>query len=530
MKKNIIFIIIEIICIILFGIGLNFLILPAWNWQNPAIWGIALLIISIATGIFAILKCTRFIAKIGLVICGCIVLTLLVGGITSSHMFNSKKYQAMIQIEEGDFSKDINPIDNVKNISIVDIKTAERVGDRTIGSIKNSAWYEVDDEYNLIKYNGQQYRISALNYGNFFKYNKAKKDGIPGYILVNTSTQEAQYVELKQAIKYSPSAFFSFDLKRHLREEFSSYIFGKHYFEIDEEGNPYWITAVKRPTIGMFGGQKEESFIITNAVTGENKEYKTEDLPSWVDHAYSLNYLMTATENNLQYINGFWNATFSKTGVIKTTYSYSTEYYNTAITANGDIVFYTGLTPASNAESNVGFILANPRTGKIKRYSCSGAEETSAQASAESLVQDLNYVATFPTILNVNGEETYFMLLKDKAGLVQRYALCNIENYTKVVQASTLEEAVDLYMKKIGNDSIDESKVLSKEGVITEIYQAQIAGFTYYYFKLEEDENIYMSSIENSNKQVFLKKGTNLKIEYIESEEEGVYTVRKIKF
>jgi len=274
MKKNIIFIIIEIICIILFGIGLNFLILPAWNWQNPAIWGIALLIISIATGIFAILKCTRFIAKIGLVICGCIVLTLLVGGITSSHMFNSKKYQAMIQIEEGDFSKDINPIDNVKNISIVDIKTAERVGDRTIGSIKNSAWYEVDDEYNLIKYNGQQYRISALNYGNFFKYNKAKKDGIPGYILVNTSTQEAQYVELKQAIKYSPSAFFSFDLKRHLREEFSSYIFGKHYFEIDEEGNPYWITAVKRPTIGMFGGQKEESFIITNAVTEKIKNTK----------------------------------------------------------------------------------------------------------------------------------------------------------------------------------------------------------------------------------------------------------------
>ena len=42
--------------------------------------------------------------------------------------------------------------ENVENLSIVDMETAERLGDRTVGSIKNSAWYEVDNEYNLIKY------------------------------------------------------------------------------------------------------------------------------------------------------------------------------------------------------------------------------------------------------------------------------------------------------------------------------------------------------------------------------------------
>ena len=167
----------------------------------------------------------------------------------------------MITLEEGNFEEDINPIQNVENLSIVDMETAERLGDRTIGSIKNSAWYEVDNEYNLIKYQGEQYRISALNYGGYFKSQKAKYDGIPGYVLVNTFTQEAKYVELEKGMKYSPSAHWSFDLKRHLRGQYASYIFGEYYFEIDEQGNPYWITAVKRPTIGMFGGKKEDSFI-----------------------------------------------------------------------------------------------------------------------------------------------------------------------------------------------------------------------------------------------------------------------------
>ena len=206
------------------------------------------------------------------------------------------------------------------------------------------------------------------------------------------------------------------------------------------------------------------------------------------------------------------------------------EGYNTAITSNGEIVFYTGLTPASNAESNVGFILANPKTGEVIRYNCSGAEESSAQASAESLVQDLRYVATFPTMLNVNGEETYFMLLKDKAGLVQRYALCNVKNYTKVVQAETLKGAINLYLEKLGVENNQNKEVQNISGKITELYNAEIEGNTYYYFKIENSDNLYMSSIQNSNKQVLLKIGTKIDIDYVTTSEIGVCLVQNIVF
>ena len=538
--------IIGLVITVLVGMGINYLALPAWNLRNPSLWSF-LIVISI---IGAIIECViesssknskkkvkhKYIGtQATLIVAGILFVILLLGFVTSWPMFSASKYQAMTDIKEGNFEQDINQVDNVSNISIVDMETAEHLGDRTIGSIKNSAWYEVDNEYNLIDYNGELYRISSLNYGGFFKYNKANKTGIPGYVLVNTSTQEAKFIELTAPIKYSPSAYWSYDLKRHLRNEYPSYIFGKSFFEIDEEGIPYYITSVINPTIGMFGGQKEETFIITNATSGECKEYTSDQLPEWVDHAYSLDYLMRITENNLTYINGFWNSIFSQTNVLNTTYFYRNmeigfEGYNTAITSNGEIVFYTGLTPASNAESNVGFILANPKTGEVIRYTCSGAEESSAQASAESLVQDLRYVATFPTILNVNGEETYFMLLKDKAGLVQRYALCNVKNYTKVVQAETLKDAVNLYLEKVGVENNQNKEVQNISGKITELYNAEIEGNTYYYFKIENSDNLYMSSIQNSNKQVLLKIGTKINIDYVTTSEIGVCLVQNIVF
>lgn len=539
------------------GFGINYLFLPAWNISSTGLWCFILVMVIIGFLIQWLIDCCEdeygendeyWGTKITAITVAVVIVVMGIGGLTSSQMFNAPKYQKMVEIEVGNFEQDINQIENIDKISIVDMETAEHVGDRTVGSIKNSTWYEVDDEYNLINYQGEEYRVSPLNYGGYFKSQKAKYDGMPGYVLVNTQTQEAKYIELEEGVKYSPSAFWSFDLKRHLRNQYSSYIFGTSFFEIDEEGNPYYITSVKKPTIGMFGGKKEESFIITNACTGESTEYTVENLPTWVDHAYDLDYLMRIAKYNLKYVNGFWNSLFSKTGVLKTSYEYKAgkdtdgdgykdthyEGYNTTITSDGDIVFYTGLTPASNAESNVGFILANPRTGVIKRYECPGAEESSAAASAESLVQDLKYLATFPTILNVDGNETYFMLLKDKAGLVQRYALCNVKNYTQVVQADTLEGVLKLYREKLGiatNETENpKEETLKAEGTIQNLYQAQLDGCTFYYFTIEGSTNLYMSSIKNSNKQVMLKEGTKVSVEYVNSSEEGVYIVKTIKF
>ena len=531
--------------VIVAGLLINYLFLPAWSFNSGGLYAFVFVISCIALLCFIIAEDGDdlfFTIPIGIVV-GIIIVAIIIGAVTSTQIFHAQQYRALIDIEDGTFNEEIAN-SNINNLAVVDVDTAERLGDRTLASLDNPSWYDVDNEYNLILYNDTQYRISPINYGGFFKYTKASSAGIPGYVLVNAVTQEAELVILENPIKYSPSAFFSYDLFRHLRNQYPSYVFGKSFFEIDDNGNPYWITSVKTTNIGFWGGKTENSFIITDACTGESQEYTVSNLPNWVDHAFDLDYLMKMVYYNFEYVNGFIN--FSATGINRTSYYYRDDEegftgYNTTLSSDG-IVFYTGVTPANAAESIVGFILANPRTGVVKFYSCTGAEESSAQAAAQGLVQNLGYVATFPTIVNIDGLPTYFMVLKDNAGLIQRYAFSNVQNYSHTVQARTVEEALALYRQEVGLSSdsvetedvntngIDTSQVQSTTGAITFLVTAEIDGNTYFYFTLAEDSNLYMSSIKNSNRQVLLQVGTTVTIEFAPTAEENTQKVVKITF
>ena len=94
---------------------------------------------------------------------------------------------------------------------------------------------------------------------------------------------------------------------------------------------------------------------------------------------------------------------------------------------------YTGVTSVTNDQSITGFIMINQRTKEAVYYSVAGAKEQSAQASAEGLdeIKAAGYTATFPLLLNIDGEPTYFMALKDVrddgSQIIQSYALINVK-------------------------------------------------------------------------------------------------------
>ena len=524
--------ILTVVMSILLGVVVYYFYLPALNLRSLEglyfIWFIITLILVIT---FPNIPTNNSILIRIVAIVGGFLLILLLA-VVSGPLIQTSAYQSLIDIEEGDFKNEVAS-NNIDEIAVVDVATAQRLGDRTIASLKNSSWYDVDDEYNLILYKGKQYRISPLTYGGFFKYLSASSSGIPGYVLVDAITQEATLVQTEKPIYYSPSASFFNKLSRHLRIQYPFYVLGKSFFEIDEDGNPYWVTSVKNPKVGFCGGFTKDSFIITDATTGESQEVSTDELPSWIDHAFDLAYLMKLVNYNYEYIHGYFN--FSKTDVNQTTYESRDENfdgYNTTISSDG-IVFYSGVTPANASNSITGFVFANPRTGKVKFYPATGANESSAQTAAQGLVQDLKYTATFPIIVNIDGNPTYFMTLKDQSGLIQRYAFSNVENYSITVQAFTLEEALDSYRKEMGGSTASESdtnEVSSTTGQITNIYTAEIDGYTYFYFTLASDNNLYMSSIENSNRQVLLQVGTNVTIKFTPSSESGVCLVQEISF
>lgn len=304
--------------------------------------------------------------------------------------------------------------------------------------------------------------------------------------------------------------------------------------EIDDEGRPFWVTTVKKSTVGLFGGKKVVSVIVTDAKTGECTEYTIDSIPEWVDHAFELDYLMDIAYYHFEYVNGFWN--FSKTGIYRTTYTYRSNNsedktpfygYNSFINKDGNVCFYTGLTPANKAETNVGFILLDTRTGKISQYEIAGAEESSAQSAAEGLVQNLGYTSTFPTMINVDGNATYLMALKDKAGLIQRYALVNMQNYTIAVESETLEGAIDKYLNKMGMSSDSEAATGEEHTAtvkIREIYTAEIEGTTVFYYLFENDDKLYKASILLNESQILFKVGDTVSITYVEGDNYNTVT------
>lgn len=563
--------VLAIISTMVVGMVLKYLFVPAINLHSAGFWCfvlVNLVILTIFSMIYNAIRKERtddwdsnFSNITTWIVAGLVVLLLVVffvASISSWQMFHASQYANLIEITEGKFDEDIVELNGSTDVIIVDQFVAQKLGDRTLGSIKNAGWYDANNEYNLIKIGGEEYRVSPIDYGGFFKYNKAKTQGIPGYILVNAKTQEARFVELDEGMKYSPSAYWSYDLTRHLRNQYPSYIFGKSFFEVDDELAPYWVTSVKTSQVGLFGAKMTTSVIVTNAITGESQEYTIEKLPEWVDHVDSVDYLMEIVEYHYRYQNGWWNP--SHTGVFYTSYHYrktsndENKYtpfigYNSLVAKDGQVWFYTGLTPANVAETNVAVLLVSPRTGEVRSYEVNGAEESSAQAAAEGLVQNLKYSASFPTIVNIDGIETYFMLMKDDAGLVQRYALCNVAQYSKVVQAETLNEAIRSYKIKLGMSVDDSSNIASGSleneevandvetfdttGVVTQVAQAEIGGYSYYYFMVDGMENVvFQSSIQNSNLQPLkLVEGARVTITYYDSQaESGVGIVTKIQF
>ena len=476
---------------VLIGLGINYLALVPINISSSGFWWftLALIVIGVViafifTAIYRYVSdqpdwydfkewCKAYMIPTILIYVGIIlILAFFITSISGWKMGHSDQYASIVKIEEGNFAEDVpNASDNQANIVYVDQKTAQKLGDRTLGEIENSSWYEVDSEYNLVCIDGKYYRISPVNYSGFWASRKVRNNGgIPGYVSVDVQTQEATFVYYEENAKmiYSPSGNFKFDLHRHIHQAYKTKMLGKSFFEVDDNNHPYWITEVKDATIGLRGGLIVKSFIITDAASGEMKEYTVKTLPEWVDHAYSVDSLMEMIGWHYRYQNGFFN--MSKTQLYKTTYSYRDtkgaeeentftpfDGYNSAISKNGEIIFYTGITPDNKAQTNKGFVSANPRTGEVRFYDVTGAEESSAQTAAEGLTQDLKYSASFPILINVDGVQTYFMVLKDAGGLVQRYALCNIKNYAKRVEAENINDAIIKYKKKIGLIAADDS-------------------------------------------------------------------------
>ena len=448
-----------------------------------------------------------------------------VGVVTGLPIFRAGSYSQMLDPQPSSFTEDIAEI-SFNQIPMLDSASSQVLADRKLGELSDLvSQFEVDNSTTQINYQNRPVRVTFLNYGDAFKWLNNVRDGIPAYIIIDMTTQEVTVQRIDEGIRYSPSEYFFRDIARHLRFQYPTKMFGEVAFEIDEEGHPYWVASVVTKTIGLFGGEDVIGAVLTDAVTGESTYYDVADVPTWVDRVYGAHLLTNQYNYHGLYHNGFLNSIFGQKQVTVTTTGYN------YIALNDDVWMYTGITSVSGDESNVGFMLVNLRTKDSRYYPIAGATEQSAMRSAQGAVQQFGYTATFPLLLNVSGQPTYFMPLKDASQLVKQYAMVNVEQYNIVATGASVAECERNYVQLLQDNSInvDTGSVTTVVGTVTDIRSAVMDGNTTYFVQLNNADYYYMIGVDKSKICAILDVGDKVSVGSMSNDGElrAAYTIER---
>lgn len=484
---------------LIFALVYYYIFLPPLNIRSVETW----IYIGIIFGILVFVggkslklyKIYRYVFFIGI-----IVFALL--KVPGFMFFQARNYANIIHIKDSNFQEDIEELP-INKIPTLDRDTTVKLGSRKMGELIDLvSQFDIDsDTYTQINYQNKPVRVTPLKYNGFVKYLFNMSEGLPGYMMVDIVNGETSLVKLQDKIKISKQDYFFRNIYRYTRLRYPSKIFYEANFEIDENGTPYWIIPTYKPSIFFFDALDVEGAILVNASNGENAYYKKDDIPQWIDRIYNADRLIEQLNWKGSLNDGFINSIFAQKNVLMTTQGYN------YLALDDDVYLYTGYTSVANDESNVGFILSNLRTKETKFYPISSAEEFSAMESAEGEVQEKRYKATFPLLLNIDGKPTYFLSLKDNAGLIKLYAFIDAQNYQNVSIGNTVEQAMANHLSSnIGviSDNNEITETLENEGMISEKHEVTIDGNTFYYFQLEDKpEEIYIASINLSPRLPF---------------------------
>ncbi len=449
-----------------------------------------------------------------------IAVVMVIGGaIVGSSIFNhSTMYNQIGEIENKSFTEDIVEIDNTQ-IPTVDINLAAKLADKKLGEdIGLGSQMKVGEFTNKQSVNGKLVYVAPLEHSGFFKW-WSNSEGTTGYVIVSaTNSNDVQLVRevggkgLK--LKYLDSAYFSSDLKRHIRSQgYRNIGLTEFTFELDDEGNPYYVvTTYKNKT--LWGNPEATGVVICDVQTGECEWYSVEDTPQWVDIIQPESFISDQLAHYGRYVHGWWNPSNKE--------ELSVTKHITTVYNNGNCYYYTGMSSVGKDDGTVGFVMVNTRDKSAIMYKMVGVTEAGAMRSAEGEVQDMGYSATCPIPLNIGGIPTYFLTLKDNEGLVKSYALVNIEDYSIVGMGSTIAEAKRSYTNKMtskGNNVVftDEAYGYTQEGVVTRITANIENGNSYYYMILDNDmTKLYMAAYMISEELPVTREGDKVKVSFVD--------------
>ncbi len=529
----------KIILSVLIGTALTalsyYIVLPPLNLQSMGFWTYLLAVICFYGIPLGVIKAQApakrgvnpklNVNKIFIAVAAVPVAVMIIGSIISSEFFNATKYAAVISVQEATFSEDMPETDTVTNISLMDSESAAILGNRTLGALSDVvSQYDLSNDYNQINYRGTPKKVANLEYVDFFRWFNNMDAGIPGYVMVDPVNNKAEYIKLDQPMKYVDSGYLTDDLMRKLRFSYPTKIFSSVNFEIDDEGHPFYIVSCMKPRVGLFGAMDVNEVIIFNPCDGASEIYSVSEAPAWLDNVYDGHLACEKYDWYGTLSGGFWNSVFGQKNCKQTTEDFG------YIVIGDDVWYFTGVTSVTSDESNIGFIISNARTGEYKYYPVIGAEEYSAMGAAEGKVQEKGYVASFPSLINVAGQPTYIMVLKDQNGLVVLYALVNVETHNIVATGDDQQDAKEAYIALllergvIAPEQKPEAETKSADIMVTDVRLATVSGETIVYITAE-DGVVYKGALADDETLILIRAGHRYTIKYEDTEHPSIRAI-----
>ncbi len=508
-----------------------YVMLPPINLQSTGFWFFLLMVIcfyGIPLGIAKIIPAAKKggngklkMNKIFLIIAAVPVVVLILGGIISSTFFNAQSYASVITVKEADFATDMPETNTVTNISLMDTSSAIMIGNRALDQLSDVvSQYQLSEDYNQINYHGTPKKVSNLEYVDLFRWINNSGSGIPGYVMVDPVANEAEYIKFEKPMIYVDSAYFEEDLMRKLRFSYPTKIFGSVNFEIDEDGNPWFIVSCMKPRVMLFGASDVSEVIIFNPCDGSSEIYGVSETPSWVDNVFDGYLASQKYDWHGTLSGGFWNSVIGNKDCKRTTDDFG------YIVIGDDVWYFTGVTSVTADESNIGFIITNARTGEYKYYAVGGAEEYSAMNAAQGKVQETGYVASFPSLINVAGRPTYIMVLKDNSGMVQLYALVDMQKFSLIATGENQTDAKQAYLALLAREGLitevetPESEIKTQTVTVTDVRLATVNGESVIYFNTVDTDGaamVYKRALSDDESLMLITAGQTLEITYLET-------------
>jgi hypothetical protein len=406
--------------------------------------------------------------------------------------FHAEEYSNLIEVTEEDFIEDIDTVD-IDTLPIVDKAYGYKLGALKLGEYPGIGSEFEAGAYSDIIYQGEQYLVAPLEYRGAFKWLNNRNEGTPGYILINKVTTVTQFINLREmtgsGLKYTPSAFFNQDLERHAYYNgLSQYKLENTFFEIDEDGNPYYVLQYSLPSVFINGGPKIHKVAVVNAVNGEVGVYDPGQEPSWVDSVYPDSLIL----NQLNYWgslqDGWLNSMFAQKGVIQPSQG------TRVIMNNGELYYFTGLTSAGNDESTIGFVYAGMKTKETRLFRFPGATEEAAMNKVLTMLPQNNISTSFPIPINIDDNPTYYILIKGEDGRILRHVFISVENLEISSMAETKLGAYNNYLVRLSES--DSSAMDEVSGSITDMTSYVSNGNTIYWVEIDNDKR-YKINVSN---------------------------------